>query len=322
MFIERGEIVEVIRLTYPFTKQLQSERQVMAIGYFDGVHVGHQEVIRKAVFAAKQEQMISSIMTFDPHPREVLGDSPQAVSYITPLEEKLELFAACGLERTYILTFDRTLSQLTPEQFIHEVLIALHVNTVVVGFNFTYGHLGRGTVDMLREIGGETLDVIVVRPFHMDNLKVSSTVIRQNLHAGNMKSVTQLLGRPYSMTGIVARGLGRGSTIGIPTANIEPRGNYIIPKTGVYAVKVNVHGATYDGVMNVGFKPTFDDNPAKPTIEAHILGFNQSIYGELIKIDWVDYIRAEQKFASIDMLVNQIHADIREAVEILVNYPK
>jgi riboflavin kinase/FMN adenylyltransferase len=265
--------------------------------------------------------MISSIMTFDPHPREVLGHNPQAVSYITPLEEKLEHFAACGLERTYILTFDRTLSQLTPEQFIHEVLIALHVSTVVVGFNFTYGHLGRGTVDMLREIGGEALDVIEVRPFHMDNLKVSSTVIRENLHAGKMKNVAQLLGRPYSMTGLVVQGLGRGRTIGIPTANIEPRGNYIIPKTGVYAVKVNVGGATYDCVLNVGFKPTFDDNPAKPTIEAHILRFNQSIYGELVIIEWVDYIRAEQKFASIDQLVNQIHADISRAVEILENYP-
>ncbi|MEX1031044.1 MAG: bifunctional riboflavin kinase/FAD synthetase [Paenibacillaceae bacterium] len=309
--------MEIIRLTYPFTNQIQSERQVMAIGYFDGVHLGHQEVIRKAIYAAKSEHMISSIMTFDPHPREVLGQNLQAAQYITPLEEKLERFADCGLDRTYILTFDRTLSLLTPEQFIHEILFALHVDTVVVGFNFTYGHLGRGTVDMLREIGGDQLKVNVIRPFHMDNLKVSSTVIRENLHAGKMKKVTQLLGRPYSITGQVVHGLGRGRTIGIPTANIEPRGNYVIPRTGVYAVKVNVSGVVHDGVINVGFKPTFDDNPDKPTLEVHILEFNQSIYGESIQIDWIDYIRTEQKFSSVDQLVNQIQADILQAKKLL-----
>jgi riboflavin kinase/FMN adenylyltransferase len=309
--------VEIIRLTYPFTNQMPSERQVMAIGYFDGVHLGHQEVIRKAIYAAKSEQMISSIMTFDPHPREVLGQNLQTAQYITPLEEKLERFADCGLDRTYILTFDRTLSLLTPEQFIHEILFALNVDTVVVGFNFTYGHLGRGTVDMLREIGGDQLKVSVIRPFHMDNMKVSSTVIRENLHAGMMKKVAQLLGRPYSITGKVVQGLGRGRTIGIPTANIEPRGNYVIPRTGVYAVKVKVDGVIHDGVINVGFKPTFDDNPDKPTLEVHILEFNQSIYGESIEVDWIDYIRAEQKFDSIDQLVNQIQADILTAKKLL-----
>lgn len=302
--------MEIIRLTYPFSSQLKSERLVMAIGYFDGVHVGHQEVIRKAIFAAKQEQKISSIMTFDPHPREVLSPNPQPSSYITPLEEKLEHFAACGLDRTYILTFDRTLSLLTPEQFIHEILFALHVDTVVVGFNFTYGHLGRGNVDTLREIGGDKLNVMVIRPFHLDNLKVSSTAIREHLHAGKMNDVTQFLGRPYSISGLVVQGLGRGRTIGVPTANIEPRGNYVIPKTGVYAVKVHVGEGTYNGVINVGYKPTFDDNPAKPTLEVHIIGFNQSIYGESIQIDWIDYIRAERKFASVEQLVDQIKDDI------------
>lgn len=288
----------------------------MAIGYFDGVHLGHQEVIRRAIYAANSEQIISSIMTFDPHPREVLGHI-QNSQYITPLEEKLERFANCGLDRTYILTFNRTLSHLMPEQFIHEVLFTLQVDTVVVGFNFTFGHLGRGTVDLLREIGAGKMKVNVIRPFHMNNIKVSSTVIREKLHAGELDKVAQLLGRPYSITGQVVQGLGRGQTIGIPTANIEPRDNYVIPRNGVYAVRVAVGGVIYNGVMNVGLKPTFDDNPAQPTLEVHILGFNQSIYGESIQIQLIEYIRAEQKFSSVDLLVNQIRSDILTAQKIL-----
>lgn len=308
--------MDIIRLTYPFKVDFQSARQVMAIGYFDGVHLGHQEVIRKAIYAANCEQIMSSVMTFDPHPREVLGNL-QHVQYITPIEEKLERFAACGLDRTYILTFNRTLSQLTPEQFIHEVLFALNVDTVVVGFNFTYGHLGRGNVDMLREIGAKKMKVNVIRPFHMDNIKVSSTVIREKLHAGELDKVCQLLGRPYSITGQVVQGLGRGRTIGVPTANIEPRDNYVIPRNGVYAVKVIVGGVIHNGVINVGLKPTFDDNSANPTLEVHILGFNQSIYGQSIEIQWIEYIRAEQRFSSVDLLVNQIRADILTAEKIL-----
>ncbi|MEX2416112.1 MAG: bifunctional riboflavin kinase/FAD synthetase [Paenibacillaceae bacterium] len=308
--------MDIIRLTFPFSENLQSARQVMAIGYFDGVHLGHQEVIRRAIHTAKNEQMISSIMTFDPHPREVLGHVKNA-QYITPLEEKLELFADCGLDRTYILTFDRTLSLLTPEQFIHEVLFVLQVETVVVGFNFTFGHLGRGTVELLREIAAEKMKVNVVRPFHKDNNKVSSTLIRERLHAGELDKVAQMLGRPYSIMGQVVQGLGRGRTIGLPTANIKTRDNYVIPRNGVYAVRVTVSGVTYHGVMNVGLKPTFDDNLTEPTLEVHILGFNRSIYGQSIQIQWIGYIRTEQKFSSVDLLIDQIHADILTAEKIL-----
>ncbi len=316
--------MDIIRLTYPFTDDLQSVRQAMAIGFFDGVHLGHQEVIRKAIAVANCEQITSSIMTFDPHPREVLGNAKQQhknIQYITPLSEKLERFAASGLERTYILTFNKTLSELTPEQFIHEVLFALQVDTVIVGFNFTFGHLGRGNVDMLRDIGADRMKVNVIRPFHKDNYKVSSTVIREKLHAGELSKATQLLGRPYSMTGQVVQGFGRGRTIGIPTANVEPRANYVIPCNGVYAVRVLVGGVLHHGVMNVGLKPTFDDHPAKPTLEVHILNFNKSIYGECIEIQWIEYMRAEQKFTSVNLLVEQIQSDLITAEKILLSTP-
>jgi riboflavin kinase/FMN adenylyltransferase len=307
--------LDIIRLTYPFAEEHKAPRQVMAIGYFDGVHLGHREVIRKAIYSANLKKITSSIMTFDPHPREVLGNLHS--QYITPLEEKLECFADCGIDRTYIITFNRTLSLLTPEQFIRQVLFALNVETVVVGFNFTFGHLGSGTVDLLRSVGAEQMKVSVIRPFHIDGIKVSSTVIREKLHEGDIDKVNELLGRPYAISGQVVHGLGRGRTMGIPTANIEPRDNYVIPRHGVYAVKVIVGKVKYSGILNIGMKPTFDDNPPEPTLEVHILGYNQTIYGKSIQIEFIQYIRQEQKFSSVDLLVKQIQEDILTAEKIL-----
>ena len=309
--------MDIIRLTYPFQQQPEATKQVLAIGYFDGVHVGHRQVIGKTRDIAKRGNMPAAIMTFDPHPREVLGGGKQHPQYITPLAEKLEQFAKTGVERTYILTFNLTLSRLTPEQFVHEVLFALQVDTVVVGFNFTYGHLGRGTVDMLREYGGDRMKVNIVRPFLVDGVRVSSTIVRELLLAGKPENAAHSLGRPFSITGQVIKGQGRGSTIGIPTANIQPAEPFLVPKTGVYAVRATHRGTVYDGVMNIGFKPTFDDNEPEPVLEAHLFGLSSSIYGDTVKVDFIAYLREETRFASVDALVGQIHADIAEAKRIL-----
>lgn len=308
--------MDIIRLTYPFERQPEATKQALAIGYFDGVHVGHRQVIGKTRDIAKRGGMPAAIMTFDPHPREVLGGG-QHPQYITPLTEKLEQFAQTGVERVYILTFDLTLSKLTPEQFVHEVLFALQVHTVVVGFNFTYGHLGRGTVDMLREFGGDRMKVNVVRPFLVDGVKVSSTIVRELLLAGKPGDAAHLLGRLFSITGEVVKGQGRGSTIGIPTANLQPGEPFLVPKTGVYAVRATHRGTVYGGVMNIGYKPTFDDNEPAPVLEAHLFGLNSTIYGDAVKVDFVAYLREERRFASIDALVGQIHTDIADAKRIL-----
>lgn len=308
--------MEIIRLTYPFAEPLRSEKQVLAIGYFDGVHTGHQEVLQKAVTLARREGIAASVMTFDPHPREVLSQVKHPY-YITPLEEKLQQFADCGLDRCYVLTFNKALSQLQPEQFTEQILIALQVDTAVVGFNFTYGHLGRGNVDSLREQGGLRMKVQVIRPYLKDGIKVSSTLIREMLHQGSVERVNELLGRPYSLTGTVVHGMGRGRTIGIPTANIEPNNRFVIPGNGVYAVKVQVGAEWLDGVMNIGVKPTFEDDPEGRTMEVHLLQFDRMIYDQTVRVSFHGFIREERRFSSVDELVKQIRSDIETAKTIL-----
>ena len=308
--------MEIIRLTYPFAESLHSSLQTLAIGFFDGVHTGHQEVLQRAKSLARREGHLASVMTFDPHPREVLGDA-KISRYITPLQEKLKQFSAVGMDRCYLLTFNQALSKLSPEQFVSSVLFPLQVDTVVVGFNFTFGHLGRGNIDTLREYGGDRMKVQVIRPYLKEGIKVSSTLIREMIHQGSVERVRELLGRPYRLTGKVVHGLGRGTTIGIPTANIEPDERFVIPGKGVYAVRVAVNDEWFNGVINVGVKPTFKDDPPGQTLEVHLFDFNRMIYDQQVKIDFIQFLREEQRFTSVDQLIAQIKDDIRNAKEIL-----
>jgi len=307
--------VEIIRLTYPFEAVPDAPAAAMAIGFFDGVHQGHREVIGRAVELARQRQLISAIMTFDPHPREVLHR--QKLRYITPMNDKLRHFAECGVDRTCVLTFDRRLSLLTPERFVDEVLLPLKAAAVVVGFNFTFGHLGRGNADTLRELAGDKMLVSVVRPFLIDGYKVSSTMIREKLLAGDVEKAAELIGRRYSLRGTVVRGHGRGRSIGVPTANVLPSESYLIPKTGVYAAYVTVGERRREAVMNIGYKPTFGDNDAEPTLEAHLIGYEGDLYGREVEVEFVARLRGEQKFESAEKLVEQIRTDIGKAKEIL-----
>jgi riboflavin kinase/FMN adenylyltransferase len=307
--------VEIIRLTYPFSVQPAADRQALAIGFFDGVHAGHREVLSKAVTLARRANVTASVMTFDPHPREVLGSGEQ-VSYITPLPDKLEQFAAAGLDRCYVLTFNRELSELSPESFVREILLQLGVKSVVVGFNFTYGKQGRGNAESLREYGKGLLDVSVIRPIVQGGAKVSSTLIREMIHQGSMDRVTELLGRPYRLTANVVPGLGRGRTIGVPTANLAPTDRYVIPGNGVYAVDVLIGDERHRGVMNIGTKPTFADDPQEPTLEVHVLGFSGDLYGRTVQVEFLTRIREERKFPGVEALVAQIRLDMEEAARV------
>lgn len=304
--------VEVIRLNHPFAEPPAAERQAMAIGFFDGVHAGHRAVLQKAVSHARRSNIKASVMTFDPHPREVLGGD-EDFSYITPLADKLEKFAGLGLDRCYVLAFNKALSELSPAAFVEQVLLPLGATAVAVGFNFTFGRFGRGTADSLREFGQGRFEVTVVRPHLQDGAKVSSTLIREMIHQGSVERAGSLLGRPYRITGKVVPGLGRGRTIGIPTANLEPSDRYVIPGNGVYAVDVHVDGTRYRGVMNIGLKPTFADNPPQPTLEVHLLDFSGDLYGRRLDTDFLARLRDERKFSGPDELVAQIHRDIDKA---------
>ncbi|MBD0380309.1 bifunctional riboflavin kinase/FAD synthetase [Paenibacillus sedimenti] len=307
--------MQIIPLSYPMDLEsapIYVGKQVVAIGDFDGVHLGHREVIGRAIQTAERLRLPAAIMTFHPHPRAVMGQD-KYTELLTPMKKKMELFASLGVNHVYIVTFDASLMRLSPEQFVDQVLHRLGVDSVICGFDFTFGYQGKGTPDSLCELSHGKFSVEVVRPFHMDGEKVSSTLIRESLQHGDIETVTRLLGRPYSMSGIVVDGAKRGRTFGFPTANIQLDEPYVVPVNGVYAIKASVNGVSYKGVMNIGVKPTVATGELKQSLEAHLFDFSDQIYGEHITVDLIAYLRAEQKFASIDELIAQIKQDAETA---------
>ena len=305
--------MQTIHLSYPMkqAKAFAFPSQILAIGEFDGVHLGHQEVIRRTVQRAKPLDVPAAIMTFHPHPREVLGQA-QYVRILTPLEEKLELFSKLGVHHTYVVSFNETFSKVTPERFVDDMLIPLGMETVVVGFDFRFGHKGAGTPDTLCEHGKGRFAVEVVRPFSLNGQKVSSTFVRECLSSGNVDKACALLGRPYRIQGHVVSGRARGRTIGFPTANIELSAPYVLPVNGVYGVNIIIDGVTHNGIMNLGVRPTFEEGETQPSIEVHIFDFDGDIYGKHVTVELLYFLRPEKKFASVEELVGQIRQDIRQ----------
>ncbi|THF81220.1 bifunctional riboflavin kinase/FAD synthetase [Cohnella fermenti] len=288
----------------------------LAIGFFDGVHLGHREVIRRAVTLGRERGETPAVLTFDPHPRVVLGKD-QYHSVLTPMEHKLELFAAEGVETSLVMSFDRAFSEVTAERFIRELLLPLGVRTIVVGFDFHFGHRGQGSAELLRQIGGAAIDVQVVEPVYRDGAKVSSSRVRQLLTDGECRQAAELLARPYEVRGEVVHGKALGRQLGFPTANIDPSHSYFLPKHGVYAVTVRTDDGpdapVYKGVMNVGLRPTVDKGAIEPKLEAHLLDFDRDLYGKSLQVRFHDFLRPEMKFGSLDALVEQIGRDAANA---------
>ncbi|WP_010269449.1 bifunctional riboflavin kinase/FAD synthetase [Paenibacillus senegalensis] len=298
----------------PLPQAGMPEQVVLAIGDFDGVHQGHQQVIRRAVERAKQAGLPSAMMTFDPHPRLVLGHT-QYEACLTPLTVKLEIMESLGLDYAYVVDFHEQFSRLTAAQFVEEVLLPLGVHSVVVGFDFSFGYQGRGTPDTLAEMGHKQFAVEVIRPFHLHGEKVSSTRVRENLLSGRVKEANELLGRPYRMRGKVVTGEQRGRKLDFPTANIELAEPYFLPPNGVYAVTVTYEGEKSMGAANLGIKPTFSDQRILPVLEVHLLDFSGDLYGQTLDVEFHAFIRKEKKFPSIDHLVSQIRKDVRRVRE-------
>ncbi|WP_096199405.1 bifunctional riboflavin kinase/FAD synthetase [Bacillus sp. FJAT-45350] len=309
--------METIYLSHPL--QLHDEQikeNVMALGYFDGVHIGHQQVIKTAMDIAKGKNILCSVMTFSPHPREVLvRDCPKPMNYITPISEKKNVIEELGVDKLYIVQFDLPFSKLTPQQFIDDYIIKLHVKHVVAGFDYTYGSLGKGTMETISFHSRGEFEHTTVDKIQYAQEKISSTLIRELLLEGKVEEIEQYLGREYRIEGIVVDGEKRGRTIGFPTANIQLQERYIVPKAGVYAVQMYIDNVAYDAVCNIGFKPTFHNQLLEPTIEVHIINFNDDIYGKKITVVWNKFIRSEQKFSSVDQLIEQIEKDKQEAID-------
>ncbi|UQZ87384.1 Riboflavin biosynthesis protein RibF [Paenibacillus konkukensis] len=311
--------MQSIKLTYPITENdshTVTEPQVMAIGEFDGLHLGHQEVIKRALTTAKHLRTPAAIMTFHPHPKEVLGQQ-KYTQLLTPVDQKRRMLERMGVDTMYLVSFNPDFMQLTPEQFVENVLIPMKVNTVIVGFDFNFGYRGAGTPDTLCELAQGRFAVEVVRPYQQGGVKVSSTLVREHLQKGEIEEANALLGRRYTVEGTVVNGDGRGRTIGFPTANINLAESFVIPALGVYAVQVTIDGEKFNAVMNVGKKPTFVADLERPTLEAHLFDFSRTIYGSAISVEFIAFLRPERKFSAVDELIAQIRRDADRAKSIL-----
>ncbi|KGR75465.1 riboflavin biosynthesis protein RibF [Ureibacillus manganicus] len=309
--------MNVIHLKYPhqLNESEATTSYSLAIGFFDGVHKGHQAVIQSAIKKAKELNVKSAVMTFDPHPSIVLGGRKEKVFYITPLQQKINVLKELDVDTVFVVQFTSDFAKLTPEEFINFFIRELNVVHVTAGFDFSFGAFGKGNMETMKELSNGDYGVTVVEKLTDDEEKISSTRIRQNLQKGDMEEVHNLLGRPYEVPGIVIHGDKRGRTIGFPTANIQSHEGSYIPATGVYAVRILVQDEWYDGVCNVGYKPTFKNPEDKQlSIEVHILEFEKNIYGEEVVVGWYKRIRSEQKFDGIESLKAQIEKDKQEAI--------
>lgn len=306
-------MMRTIELTYPHTLVIEElPKTVAAIGFFDGIHKGHQKVIKTAVTKAKESNMESAVITFHPHPSVVLKKEKAHVQYITPIQEKQEILQQMNVDRLYIITFSKELASLSPQKFIDHFIIGLNVHHLVAGFDFTYGHKGEGNMDNIHSHARNAFDYTTIDKVELEKEKVSSTKIRTLLSEGNVEKVNQYLGRNLSVHGIVIDGDKRGREIGFPTANFEINPDALLPKIGIYAVKVLYKGEEYEGMASLGLNPTFKDGETKPTLEVNIFDYSNDLYGEELQIEWCNYIREEKKFNGVDELIEAIKMDEKQ----------
>lgn len=283
----------------------------VALGVFDGIHLGHRAILETAVAEARRASLTAVACTFDPHPMEVLHPDRAPLPITTP-EERLALIAATGIETTVVLRFTRELAAVEPEAFVKDVLVGrLRAREVVVGFNHRFGRGARGDAALLQALGGRLgFRAHIVPPLTLDGEAVSSTAVRSALGRGDVEAAARFLGRPYAVGGKVVRGAGRGRTIGFPTANLKVDRAPLIP-TGVYACRVSIEGAWHPAVANVGVRPTFGESPL--AVEAHVLDFTDDLYGLHLEVAFVARLRDERRFDSVEALVAQIARDVAAA---------
>ncbi len=282
---------------------------VVTIGTFDGVHLGHQTIIRDVIKRVKAMNGRSVVVTFNPHPREVIGKGP--VDYLTTIEERLEYFEQLGIDETLVVNFTYEFSQTSARSFYEEYLVKqIGVHDVVIGHDHMFGRNREGSIDILQQLGTEMgFGVYVVPGVSVNSKVVSSSVIRKNLLSGNVESAAQYIGRPYSIHGLVVEGDKRGRQIGFPTANVSyDVTKKMTPETGVYVVRVYVGNKEYFGMLNIGVRPTFN-NDGKKMVEVHLLDFEGDLYGSAITVSFLKRLRQEQKFGSVDELIAQLQRD-------------
>lgn len=287
---------------------------VLTIGNFDGIHLGHQALIEQTVSLAKKYSLKSVVMSFRPHPIKVLFPEKELKRLFSyrDQEEVLE-----GMEVDFFVqqAFSRKLSELSAERFLSELIVKpLNPKAIVVGYDFAFGANREGSIGYLEKYCAQNqIELVVQSPIRVHGEVVSSSLLRKLIHEGRMDFASQCLGRSFYLEGVVEKGAGRGRQIGFPTANVFTKAESF-PKVGVYVSLTSVGGITYPSITNVGKNPTFEEETRRPVqVETHILNFDADIYGDSITVEFLDFLRPEKKFGSVDDLIQQIQVDVKQA---------
>lgn len=288
---------------------------VVTSGTFDGVHLGHQKILSRLREISANCGGETVVLTFWPHPRMVVSEDSQGLQLLSTIDEKTELLAQLGIQHLVIVPFTRSFSELSSDEFIRQVLVdRIGTRKLVIGYDHRFGRNREGSFEFLQQNASQYgFEVEEISRQDIDQLAISSTRIRKALLEGDVKEANELLGRPYEFSGTVVKGKQIGRTIGFPTANVLVRESYkLIPANGVYTIQARHAGTLYGGMLNIGTRPTVDGTSR--TIEANLFEFNKEIYGEKLQVELLHYLRPEQKFNSLDSLMQQIKADKEQSL--------
>lgn len=299
--------MELIRIKWNDFSKVQDEI-IATIGQFDGIHTAHRMLIEQTLAESKKKGWKSAIFTFDPHPDFILKKDV-SLTYVTPFHEKVELLGQFGLDYMIVIDFDLNIAGMSPKDFVEQILLANHVKEVIVGFDFRFGFKGEGRPSDIALYSRHQIDFIVMDEQTYQNQKIGTTLIKELLQKGDVKTVKSLLGRYYTIEGEVIRGNQVGRTLHFPTANLKVGQDFAKLLSGVYIVYVYLEKNKYLGVANFGRNPSFNERESM-VFETHILDFHGDIYGKYIKVELVNFIRPEIKFPSKEAFVKQLEQDI------------
>lgn len=308
-----------MQVFYGLDQLPQFKNPVITIGTFDGVHLGHASIIDRLKKRAAQVNGESLIITFDPHPRRVLSPSNNTIELLTTLDEKILALSSLGVDNLVVVPFTREFAEIPARDYIREFIVRhFHPNTIIIGYDHHFGKNREGNyqlMESLKDEFGYTLEEIPVQ--EIQHSAISSTRIRKALHAGDIGKANDYLGKPYVLRGTVIHGEQRGRGLGFPTANIHVgEESKLIPANGVYAVRVTLADSVYNGMMNIGYRPTIGLNHNR-SLEVHILGFDGDLYGQVLEVAFVGRLRDEKKFADVGELKQQLSRDKQHALSVL-----
>ena len=302
-----------MKVTKDLKNAISSRPSILTLGTFDGVHKGHRKIISNLKSEAKRNNLRSIILTFFPHPRNIV--SSEIIKSISTIDEKIKIFSDLGIDELIIQKFDKSFASMDAKEFIELLVDNLKIKKIIVGYNHRFGKNRSADINVLKDFSLKyDFEVLEIKAFEVENIKISSTKIRDAIQQGNINLCNNYLGYNFNINGDVVKGKSIGKSIGFPTANIKiVEGYKIMPKNGVYLVRCFFEKEKLYGMMNIGFNPTFGSNDK--TLEVNIFDFDKDLYGETIRIEFLNFIREEIKFENVELLQNQLIKDRENCIK-------